>query len=97
MQNTHDSPKAQLGKEKQKNSIRLIRKEKKRDVVKINRQLPLGTSLVVQQLKLCPSDAGGAGSIPGWRTKIPHALKYGQKKKKRKKIDSCPKLGITAA
>ena len=30
MQNTHDSPKAQLGKEKQKNSIRLIRKEKKK-------------------------------------------------------------------
>ena len=61
--------------------------------VKINRQLPLGTSLAVQRLKLCPFNAGGTGLIPGWRTKIPHVLKYSQ----RKKIESCPKLGTTAS
>ena len=27
----------------------------------------------------------GAGSIPGWGTKIPHATQHGQKKKKKKK------------
>ena len=32
----------------------------------------LGTSLVVQCLRLCPSNAGGAGSILGWVTKSPH-------------------------
>ena len=39
-----------------------------------------GTSLGVQWLGLCNSDAGGAGSIPGWGTKIPQAA-YSQKKK----------------
>ena len=42
----------------------------------------IGTSLVVQWLRLHASTAGGAGSIPGWGTKIPHALWYGKKKKK---------------
>ena len=32
-----------------------------------------GTSLAVQWLRLCPSTAGGMGSIPGWGTKMPHA------------------------
>ena len=32
-----------------------------------------GTSLAVQWLKNLPSNAGDVGSIPGWRTKIPHA------------------------
>ena len=36
-------------------------------------KIPLETSLVVQWLRLCPSTAGGTGSIPGWGTKIPHA------------------------
>ena len=31
------------------------------------------TSVVVQWLRLCASTAGGAGSIPGWGIKIPHA------------------------
>ena len=39
-----------------------------------------GTSLVVQWLRLHASNAGGTGSIPGWGTKIPHALWSGQKK-----------------
>ena len=33
----------------------------------------LGTSLAVQWLRLCASNAGGAGSIPGRGTRIPHA------------------------
>ena len=33
----------------------------------------MGTSLVVQWLRLCTPNAGGLGSIPGQRTKIPHA------------------------
>ena len=36
-----------------------------------------GTSLVVQWLRLCASDAGGTGSIPGRGTKIPHAVQHG--------------------
>ena len=33
----------------------------------------LGTSLVVQWLRLCASNARVTGSIPGWGTRIPHA------------------------
>ena len=43
-----------------------------------------GTSLVVQWLRLSASTAEGMGSIPGWGTKIPCAVGYGQKKKKKK-------------
>ena len=42
----------------------------------------IGTSLVVQWLRLRSSTAGGRGSIPGQGTKIPHASRRGQKKKK---------------
>ena len=41
------------------------------------------TSLGVQRLRLCASNAGDAGSIPGQGTKIPHAVWCGQKKKKK--------------
>ena len=41
-----------------------------------------GTSLVVQWLRLCDSNAGSAGSIPGWGSKILHVLQCGKKKKK---------------
>ena len=34
---------------------------------------------MVQGLGLHASTAGGTGSIPGWRTKIPQASQYGQK------------------
>ena len=44
-------------------------------------------SLAVQWLELCASSAGGAGSIPGGVTKIPHAVQYSQKKKK--KVNMC--------
>ena len=40
------------------------------------------TSLVVQQLGLCASDARDSDLIPGWVTKIPHAVRRGQKEKK---------------
>ena len=46
--------------------------------------------LVVQ---LCTSTAGGAGLIPGQGTKIPHAMRCGQKFKKKKEskdsVESC--------
>ena len=33
----------------------------------------IGTSMVVQWLRLCPSTAGSPGSIPGQGTRFPHA------------------------
>ena len=38
-----------------------------------------GTSLVIQWLRLCASNAGATRSIPGQGTKIPHAAWSGQK------------------
>ena len=38
---------------------------------------------MVQCLRLCTSTAGGMGSIPGQATKIVHALRFSQKKKKK--------------
>ena len=46
------------------------------------------TSLVVQWLRLCTSNAGGAGLIPGQGTKIPHAVVCSKKKKKKTKLTS---------
>ena len=46
----------------------------------------VGTSLVVQWLRLCAPNAGGMGLVPGWGTKILHATQLGQKKKKAKCI-----------
>ena len=39
----------------------------------------MGTSLVVQWLRLFTPTAGDAGLVPGWGTKIPHALQPGKK------------------
>ena len=36
-------------------------------------------------VKTPPSTAGGAGLIPGWESKIPHATQRGQKKRKKEK------------
>ena len=44
----------------------------------------LGTSLVVQWLRLHASTAGTPGSIPGQGTKISHTTQQDQKKKKKK-------------
>ena len=47
----------------------------------------LRTSLAVKWLRLYATTTGGEGSIPGWETKIPHAMQHGQKtlKKERNK------------
>ena len=36
------------------------------------------TTLVVPWFRLCASTAVGAGSVPGWRTKIPHSRQCDQ-------------------
>ena len=41
--------------------------------------------LVVHWLRLCTSNPGSTGLIPGWETKIPHAVWCDQRKKKGKK------------
>ena len=45
----------------------------------------LGTSLAVQWLGLCAFTAEGAGSIPGWGTKVLQATWHGHKKQKQNK------------
>ena len=45
----------------------------------------LGTSLVVQWLRLHASNARGEHSIPVRRTKIPHAVQHSQENLKKKK------------
>lgn len=45
-----------------------------------SRMLRAGTSLEAQRLRLCASNAGGAGSIRGLRMKIPHVVQHNQKK-----------------
>ena len=44
-----------------------------------------GTSLTAPWLRLHTSNAGGMGSIPGQRTKIPNATVWCDQKEKRKK------------
>ena len=39
-----------------------------------------GNSLAVQWLRLCASNVGGSGSIPGWRTKMLQACGKAKKK-----------------
>ena len=56
----------------------------KRDGPDVRRQGD-GISLVVQWLRLCASNAGYAGSIPGRGIKMPQAILCGQKIKKKKK------------
>ena len=43
------------------------------------KQTGLGTSLMVQWLRLQTSTAGGMDSIPGWGTKILYAVQHSQK------------------
>ena len=50
-----------------------------------------------QWLRLHTSNAGGTSSIPGWGTKIPHAMRHSQKtERKKKKKDTCTPM-FTAA
>ena len=53
-------------------------------MVSVIKNLP-GTSLAVQWLRLCASNAGGAGSIPGQGTKIPHAAAWPKKQTNKNK------------
>ena len=46
-------------------------------------KIRIGTSFVVQWLRLCAPIAGGMGSIPGRETRIPHATGHDLKKKKK--------------
>ena len=48
-----------------------------------------GTSLVVQWLRLCASNAGGMGSIPGWGSSACHVVWPKKKKKKKEKNGNC--------
>lgn len=50
-------------------------------------KIGIGTSLVVQWLRFHASNAGVTGSIPDGEIQIPHAMQYGQKKKKKTGIN----------
>ena len=52
----------------------------------------MGTSLMVQWLTLCPSNAWGTGFIPGWETKIPHDAQPTQLSPHEEKNFSCDAL-----
>ena len=54
-------------------------------------------SLAIQWLRLCPSNAGGMGSIPDQGTKIPHAMQHGQKKKKNQLTVTLVRITKTVA
>ena len=64
-----------------------------------HKKIIVGTSLVVQWLKLHASNARDVGSISGRGTKIPHAAQRGQKIKKKKiivnTISQCKNRSIT--
>ena len=47
-----------------------------------------GTSLAVQWLRVCASNAQGGGSIPGLGIKIPHAAQCSQRKRKSTRMYS---------
>ena len=51
-----------------------------------------GTSLVVQWLRLCASNAGGTGSVLGQGTKISHAECLGQKQINKQDTSYCYSL-----
>ena len=60
-----------------------------------------GTSLVVQWLRLCASNARSMDSIPDWGTRIPHTAQCGQNKNPKFFIHSkilsyphCARLGV---
>ena len=62
-----------------------ISKDQRRSTVQTKVKKQLGNSLGVQWLGLHASTAGGAGLIPGWGTKILHAMRHSRKKRKKKK------------
>ena len=56
---------------------------------------PEENSLVVYCLKLHVSTAGSMGSIPAWRSKIPHVLRFTLSLKKKKWRERCDLLNVT--
>ena len=48
----------------------------------IFKKTSIRTYLAVWWLRLHVPNAGGTGSIPGWRIKMLHAMQHGQKQKK---------------
>ena len=59
-----------------KRRMNMMEKERDREEGKGDRQR--GTSLGVQWLRLCTSNAGGAGSISGQGTRTLHAAQHGK-------------------
>ena len=55
-------------------------------------EITCGTSLAIQWLRLQASTAGDTGSIRGLGTRIPHAVRRGQKEKKRNYLYSLAQL-----
>ena len=53
------------------------------------RQVFPGTSLEAQWLRLCTPSEEGTSIIPGWGTKVLHATRCSQKKKKKTQYLSC--------
>ena len=78
---------SKLKKKKKKNESASVfyRKHFKISYIKV----PCGTSLAVWWLRLRASTAWGLGLIPGQGTKILHAARHGQIKKKKKKPLTC--------
>ena len=60
----------------------MVRKKKR---INSKKREEVGNSLAVQWLRLTTFTADGAGSIPGWGTKILQATHCSQKKKKKKR------------
>ena len=56
-------------------------------------EISKGNSLAVQWLGLHASTADSLALISGGRTKIPHALRWGKKKKRRNQQSGCPWCG----
>ena len=48
------------------------------------KKLKIGTSLVVQWLRVLVFTAQGVGSIPGWRSNVFHATQFSQRKPKNR-------------
>ena len=60
-------------------------KENQRNGFKGVQERMSGTSLAIQWLKICASNAGYVGSIPAG-TKIPYAVQCGQKRKEKQRM-----------
>ena len=64
----------------------LVAKEIRAIYILTTKSTVQGNSMVAQWLRLWAFTAEGLDSIPDWRTKIPQASWYGQKKKKKSTV-----------